>query len=123
MTYPKRGRYSFSLIELSIVFCIIVLISSFFVFDLRKGLEKYRFETNKKKLDNLIQFSQKIAITHQIDVFLSFQNHERKLICKMESDEKEGFFCRNLRREIMLEDLILEIQDENTSHLSIIFRN
>jgi type II secretory pathway pseudopilin PulG len=117
----KRKFYSFSLLELCLVIAIIAMISSVVTFQFHKALAKYRFETNVKKIETVIQFSHQLALSHQMDVALHFRQRKGTLFCSIEAEEREGFFLTDTKKSFCLKDISLWDAGTKRDDFSMLF--
>ncbi len=118
-----KKKNFFSLIEILLVMFLVALIGSFVTFRIQEALSLRRFEINQKKLSFLIQMCQELALTHQTDIQLLFEEDRSvpKITCQIVCEEGTESFLKTLsKKKVSFVPLLFENKKEEIP-LSAIF--
>jgi len=86
-----------------------------------KAISSYRFKTNIEKIKTYILLSRDVAQANQSDFFLSIIQKKNGTRFLLGSDEKQGIFKGEKKKEYFLKDIYFLFDNKKVKNIEILF--
>jgi Tfp pilus assembly protein FimT len=111
----------FTLLEILIAISLLTILVSLVSIKTTEAINKYRFDSNIKKISSYVEFSKKIAISHKADVILTFNQKKSDTTLKISSYEDTPIFNNMKNIEEKFKNLNFSFDKTIIKNLTITF--
>jgi hypothetical protein len=117
----KIAKKSFTLLEIVIALVLIGLCSTVVGIKITKAVEKHRFYSNAKLIEDKLNFCQKIALSSQEDIYFSIISLKHGSEYFISKDENKGLLFKKEKSKKFLKNLFFKNPENEKTPNEILF--